>query len=690
MWQQLFRTRKASVLIVVAMSSLAIIAMAAFSINLGSAYSALSQDQRLADAAAYSGALAYNTSGTTTAATNAVSRIATLNGLSSTSITAALTTSPSGDGNNAIKAQVTSSNPIYFASALGASNSVSIGGTSIAEISAAQGGIAGCVTAIQPSGTGISLTGGTSITASGCAVASNGTVSGSTTSISTTCGTTITTGTVDYASSAAPPISALGCTFIKPPSGTPSVTETHVTSTDKLATNPEVTAATAQLTTAEALTAPSAPTVSGGTAISLGFSATPAPAMPNGCTASFGNSAWTISCPAAGTYTFGTITLGGGLTLNLNWNAATANRTFVFNGNINGTNGSAINLGAGNYTISGGILASGSLAVTWQGGGTFNVGTTSASPCPAVGGYSICTSGSGRVIIPGPSNFTLAGGIFQGASGMPSTPALTLGAGSTANSYSIGKGADGYSINNANGSTILGDSTTSTTTTCNSTTAFCAAGNILSSGGTCIALPANSQHYIDGYLNASGGVALGSGTYTIAGYAAFGAGSGGNVGNCPTSGTTTGVGGLGVTLVLGGTSSVTCSGISNTAFCLGAGYSSVNLVAPTSSATVGSNTAGLAVVGPTSSGVTAGAVFSSGATNTRISGVFYFPNGPITINGGAALQDTVDTNACLEVIGASITLSGGGVAGTTCPGSNNTTLIGSQGSSSGGTIAIVQ
>jgi hypothetical protein len=274
---------------------------------------------------------------------------------------------------------------------------------------------------------------------------------------------------------------------------------------------------------------------------------------------------------------------------------------------------------------------------------------------------------------------------------MPSTAALTLGSGSTANSYFIGKGGDGYSINNANGATVLGDSTTSTTTTCNSTSAFCAAGNILSNGGTCIALPANNQHYINGYLNASGGVTLGAGTYTVSGYAAFGASSGGNVSNCPTSGTSTGLNALGVSLILGGSSTVSCSGVSSTAFCLGAGYSSVILVAPTGTSTLGSGTAGLAVIGPTTSTNTAGAVFSSGASNTRISGVFYFPYGPVTISGGAAVQDTVDSGACLEMVGASITLSGGGLAGTTCTGASGLNLQASLGGNSGtGSIAIVQ
>jgi hypothetical protein len=673
MWNKLRRARKASVITVVAMSSLAIIAMAAFSVDLGGAYSALAQDQRVADIAAYSGALAYNNTGNATGISNAVSRIATLNGLSANAISATMTTSPTGDGNNAIQAQVTTASPIYFASAIGAGKTITVGSTSYAEIKA---GTPGCITALQTSGTGISITGGTSITASGCAVASNGTVSGRNTSVYVHCGAKLTTPIVDYASSKAPVQD--GCTDIYPPTGTPSVTFTHTTSTDKLATNGTITTATSRLAGVSTITSPTAPTVTGGTApINLPSYYPPTsqpPPVPSNCTITppANNNTWTIACPSAGTYTFGAITLGGGVTLNLG-GSSSGNRTFVFNGDINGTSGSAIIFGAGNYTISGGIAATGSMVLTWAGSGTFKVGTvTSAIPswaCPS--GYSICVSGSSKISIPGPSSFQLAGGIYQNASGTQPNPALSLGSGSTANSYTIGKANDGYSIYAGNGATILADASTSTKT-------VSMAGNIFSSGGTCLELPAAGQHDINGSLNAAGGVYLGSGIYTLTGYAAFGANNGGDVGNCPSQGVTTGVGGLGVSLILGGNSTITC-GSTASAFCLGAGYSTVNLVAPTGT----SSTAGVAVVGPTSSSLTGAAIFTAGATHTHISGVFYFPYGAINVSGGASLGDT-GSGDCLELVGAQINLSGGGVLGSTCTG-----LPGSVGGV-GSAIAIVQ
>jgi hypothetical protein len=103
----------------------------------------------------------------------------------------------------------------------------------------------------------------------------------------------------------------------------------------------------------------------------------------------------------------------------------------------------------------------------------------------------------------------------------------------------------------------------------------------------------------------------------------------------------------------------------------------VDLTAPTSG-----STANLAVIGPQSSTNAAAAAFTTGATNTRISGAFYFPNGPVTMSGAASLHDTVDSGACLELIGSQVTLSAGSATGTSCTGLG--------GSSLGTTVTLVQ
>ena len=659
-------------MVLLAASAVAIVGMASFSVDLGHAYVSRVKDQQIADMAAYAGAVAYtNGSGSTSAMNAAVSRIATLNGLASSAITASVVSSPTNDGNSAVLTTVATTNTVYLATVLGVSGTLPVSASSYAEV---QAGTPGCIVALQAGGTGLSLTGGTGVTATNCDVASNGTVTGQNSSVYVHCGTKITTKGVDYASAAAPVQS--GCTGIYPPTGTPSVTFTHTTSVDKLAGNPIVTAATARIASVALITSPSGPSVSGGNAISFSYYPTTmsSPPLPAGCSGALSGSIWTVSCNAAGTYTFGSMSIGGGLTINIDTNVPVASRTLNFASDINGTSGTAINFGPGTYNIASGIVASGSMIITFKNAGTFRIGLASSSLCS--GGYSICLSGSSRLIIPGPSSFTLAGGIYQNASGMPSTPALSLGAGSNANSFNIGKSTGGLSLNAANGATILGDASASGSL-------FQTAGGIQTSGGTCAQIPQASEHDINGSINAAGGVYLGAGTYTVNGYASFGAGSGGDVSGCPTSDALTGLTALNVSLILSGATTTTCNGLAGAAFCLGAGYAHVTLTAPTSS-TVGSSTAGLAVVGPTTSTRTGAADFTTGATNTQISGVFYFPYGPLSMNGAATLHDTVDSSSCLELVAAQITIAGGSALASNCTG-----LVGSL-TTNGGGMGLVQ
>jgi hypothetical protein len=257
---------------------------------------------------------------------------------------------------------------------------------------------------------------------------------------------------------------------------------------------------------------------------------------------------------------------------------------------------------------------------------------------------------------------------------MPPNAALNLGYGSSTNSFSIGKASDNFSLNNANGATLFGDAS-------GAEDLFRMAGSITTGGGTCVAVSAAAEHDINGSVSAAGGIVLGSGIYTVNGYVALGNSGGGDVSNCPTSGTTTGLTGLGVTLVISGTTTVSCGSLAS-AFCLGAGFSTIDLTAPTSSSTLGSSTAGLAVVGPQSSSNTAAASFTTGATNTRVSGAFYFPNGAVSMSGAATLHDTVDASACLMLVASQVTLANGSAAGSTCTGLGGT--------GGGTTVALVQ
>jgi hypothetical protein len=176
-----------------------------------------------------------------------------------------------------------------------------------------------------------------------------------------------------------------------------------------------------------------------------------------------------------------------------------------------------------------------------------------------------------------------------------------------------------------------------------------------SGGGSCTYLGAAAQHDIQGSFYTAGGTQLGSGVYTVTGYVDLGGSGGGDV-TC--NGTSLGLSGSAVTLVIGGSttpSSGTCSG---EAFCLAAGYSHVTLTAPSGTAT----TAGLVVVGPASN--TGGATFAEGSSATSLSGAFYFPEGPISLSGGASVGG--GTGQCLEMIGTQVSLSGGTAAASNC------------------------
>jgi Putative Flp pilus-assembly TadE/G-like len=666
-----------------------VVGVSALALEYGHALLQKSEDQRVADLAAYGGALVYNSSGSSsTDATSAASNIAALNGLSS-GVSPSVVTSPSGDGNKAVEVTVTTSVPLMLARVLTTNTTLPVSATSYAEIDA---NAPACIVALSSGGTGISLSGGATLSAPGCTVASNSTITAH------ACANKITTKIADY-DAGTPPTCSLAY-----PGGSGTVTTNKTATADPLSGNTEVATAKARFNSPFPPTAaPSAPTVTSTGGTVTYNSSSKSGTLPSACSTSSTRTPWTISCTGGqlgnvtlgggvavtinlsgtGPFTFGTISVGGGSSFALN--NTTSGGTYNFAGTVStgsGSNGLTFSLGSNStYNMAAGVTAQGSAPIAFT-AGTFNIGTTTCSGAPSPStGYSICVSGSGQITFAGPSTFDLAGGIYQDASGMPSTPALSLGYGSTTNSFNIGQSTTtDYSLYEANGATLFGDAT-------GSTDLFQMAGNLTTTGGTCVAISAAAEHDINGYIAGAGGLYLGSGIYTVNGYVALGNSSGGNVSNCPTSGTTTGLNATGVTLVISGTSTVTC-GSTTSAFCLGAGYGAcppnecVVLTAPTSSSSLGSSTANLAVIGPQSSSDTGAATFTSGATDTQISGAFYFPNGQIYMSGGATLHDTIDSGSCLELIGTQVTLTAGSALGSTCTG------LGS--GSSGTTVSLVQ
>ena len=588
------------------------------------------QNQRVADAAAYAAALAYNATSSSTTMTSTAAAVAALNGVATSGVSASLVGSPSGDGNQAVSVTISSADLMFLAPVLGFNKQLPVSAASYAELSPQA---SGCIIGLSSSGTGVALSGGANVTAAGCAVSSNA-------AVSAPCGTTITTKKVTYDSSAPP---SEPCGGIKPPSGVSSVQIIKAATTDPLASNSEVSSSVARLASVSSLTSPSAPTVPTGGTIDFAWnpSSTQSQAAADGCSASFSGSTWTLTCPNGGTYNFQNITIGGGITLNFN-TSGSSSTTYDFSGYIINS-GTAMSFGSGTFNIAQGLYTGGG-SKTAFGSGTFDIGPYSSS-CNGSGAYSICNTGT-SLTFGGPSTFVLSSGVYNSGGST-----LTLGAGST-NSFKLGAGSSGNAIY------MGGGAVTTFADALGGSSLFTVAGNVdvASGGGSCLTISAAAQHDINGFFASGGGTILGAGVYTINGYIGLGANGGGDV-TC--NGVTVGVSGSNVTLVTSGAHAPTSGTCANEAFCLAAGYSNVSLTAPTTGATTN-----LLVVGPTSSTNTEGAAFAEGASNTSFSGAFYFPWGPITLSGGASVGS--GSGQCLELIGSQITASGGTAAGSTC------------------------
>jgi Flp pilus assembly protein TadG len=622
------RCRRASVTTVAALVLPALFGMAGLVAEYGHGLLSKVENQRVADLAAYAGALAYNTTSSTTSMTTAADNVAALNNIPASDVSVTLVTSPSGDGHSAVDVQIATQVPLLLSQMVGSGPELPVSSTGYAELEA---GVPACVIALKSGGTGVTLSGGTSVSAPGCAVASNNTVT-------VPCGDTITTKSVAYDSAALPSEPCGG--IVAPSGGTLSILKT--VTADPLATNSGVTTATARLATVAGETGPSAPSVSTGGDISFAYnqSSTQAQAIADGCTASYSGNTWTLTCTGASTYHFGNITFGGGINLNFNTGGAATN-TYDFSGSINNT-GTVVNFGPGTYNISQGINTSGGTTTTF-GAGTFNIGqATSNGNCSAK--YSICNTST--LTFGGPSTFNLSSGL-ENTGGST----LTMGSGAT-NSFDIGPGSDGNAVVAQGGSkTFFGDAT-------GSNDMFQLIGNfdVSSGGGSCMTISAASQHDIYGNFASAGGTFLGSGVYTVTGYIGLGANGGGDV-TC--NGVDVGINGTNVTFVDGGGSTPSSGSCSGQSFCVAAGYSNITLTAPSAG-----TTAELVVIGPTSTSNTTGATFTEGASGTSLSGAFYYPNGTISLGGGASVGN--GPNQCLELVGSQVTLTGGTTAASTC------------------------
>lgn len=639
-----------------------LLGVAALVAEYGHSLSVQASNQRAADLAAYAGALAYSSSNSAALMTSAAKRVGELNGVTPASVTVDLVDSPRDPARKSVRAVVTVDNPMFLATILGASNTLRIVTLSYAEIGA---GVAACILALDGSKSGVTLSGGTRITASTCSVSSNA-------RIEVPCGTTITAKSVSYNS-----------TISQPCNGITSPSITRAATSDPLAGNAAVATARARFATLAAQTSPAAPVVpspTGGYSIDFAYNdaSTKAQATAAGCAAAKSGSTWTLTCPqgAGKVYNFANLTVGGGINLSFNpsGNAATTYNvsgplsvsattifgpgTYNFGGEVKAESYGSTTFGAGTYNFAQAFKTGGSGTVTFGtgtfnfargmttsggvittfGAGTFSMGRNTTT-CNGTSTFSLCNGASGATTFAGPSTFRFQGGIYNGDGST-----LTMGSGTT-NIFQIGPSGAGDAIYLRGGSrTYLADAAT-----------FELGGNLWApfGGGSCLVISRAAHHDIRGNFNAAGAVVMGAGVYTIDGYFALGASNGGGVA-CPGYSNT--VKATDVTIVVSGKTTPTSGSCSGMAFCVAAGYNNIEITAPSTG-----TLAKLAVIGPASG--TAGATFAEGGSGGKISGAFYFPSGPISMSGGAGVSGG---SYCLQLIGSLISLAGGTTAVSEC------------------------
>lgn len=660
--------RRGNILVATALSLPVLLGVGGLVIEYGSGLVEEGRNQRVADLSAYAGALAYSETNSEARMRSAAISVAQLNGVPAASVQATLENSPKTTGSKAVHVEIRTQRDLFLSKILNPRTELEIYAAAMTEVGGPS--TAGCILALDGTQSGITLSGGTRIDANDCTVSSNNT-------ITVPCGTYITSVGVNYNSSSAP---SQPCGGIRGPNGSEAVI-TRQETPDPLADNTAITDAFARIAASfsSLATMTSMPTIPSGNNIDFAYGdSTIAQATALGCVASKSNSnTWSFSCPGRTQVNIGQMTIGGGINVDFAVNGAantvynitnldmqwTTTRfgpgTFNFGRevNIRGT----VTFGSGTFNFTKGLINTGGSNVSF-GAGTFRFGQTD-SGCNGGARFSICNTGT-TITFGGPSTFELAAGFYNGGGST-----LTFGSGTT-NSFRIGPSSNGNAIELGGASkTFMADAT-------GSGNVFQVRGHVNGGGGgSCFIISAAANHDIDGNFIASGTVQMGAGVYTIDGYFVLGQNGGGG-GGCPDSSIS--LRAIDVTLIISGknvSNSGACNGF---VFCIAAGYSGVELTAPTTGPL-----AKVAVAGPQLTSRTAGATFAEGGSNARISGAFYFPHGPIIMNGGAStMGSATNPDMCLQLIGSRITLSGGTAVGSEC--------LPATGASGGGKITLIR
>jgi len=354
----LWHSQRGAVGVIGALMIPLMLGLGGFVAEYGNALVVRTDNQRVADAAAYAGALAYSNTATVAAATDAVNRVVAYNGIPATimkgaiavpTTTVAVGASPTGNG-TAVQVSISTDVPLFFTRFIAKSGATTqaVPVTAYAEL---RGSTPACIVALSKTVTyGVSMSGGTKVEAPDCAVAAAATYS-------LTGGPTLTAKAVAYGTSA-PSLS--GGAVINGSDHTPSSAKIiNSAPTDPLTGSTEVSALTGRVAGVKSMTAPGAPTavsvaaVTGGSNFNFQYTsqAQQQAGMPAGCTVTGNGGTWNVSCTQS-TINIAQFQFGGGMTINFNIGKAA---TYNFSQGLSTSGGTNVNFGGGSYTFNGDV-----------------------------------------------------------------------------------------------------------------------------------------------------------------------------------------------------------------------------------------------------------------------------------------------------------------------------------------------
>lgn len=613
-----------TVAIISAVAMVGMIGTAGLALEYGNALLTKTTAQRAIDLAVYSAAVEYSTSGDTTRMNATAASVLRTNRVDFETLNLVLEA-------DTLRGTVVMSAPLGLTRVIRDDPSVDIGVSATALLGP---GEPACLVALDPDGTGIELHGGTSVQAPTCGTASAA-------SVDAPCGTNIVTSRLTYDSDTPPDICTTPNNVVTSDGEKPPIEREPAT--DPMADNPAIAAATGLLASASDLFPGGITAFPDSSGPDIRFSSTgnskriqeilDEVATVSGCEAEHAGSTWTVKCSGASTHAFGEVEISGGASLNFVNESGSSASQFHFQKIVH--NGGQAEFGPGSYLITDGLTVNSS--ATFVSGMSFEIGAPSAN------GEAISVGGGGTLAMgpeaeTGPS-FRIGGNIsVSGGATLTMGPASGVGS-----SFEV----DG-DIDIAGGATLIMGSRT------DAGTQFNIEGNIESNGGSCFLLGAASEHFINGAIESQGAGIFGEGIYAVTEYINFGSG-----GSSLCDGQQASLNAENVTFLIGGNNVPSNGNTCNrSAFCISAGASNAVINAPDSGIF-----SDIAVMGPLN-GSSGDATFAGGAWGTSISGVLYFPEGRLTLSGGASVAGGSD--GCLQLIAAELDFSGGTSAISDC------------------------